>query len=218
MRRFVIGDIHGNLKALKSVLRRANFDNDKDKLISLGDLTDRWPESRGVIDRLMKIKNIVLVRGNHDQWFMEYLKDGSKPVIWTRQGGQETIRSYIGVRKTTRLRHLQFLEKSVFYHEEDGKIFVHGGFPDFTPPHNFKPDYLMWDRILAYKIASGDYHGSLWKEVYLGHTSIYNISSKPICLNGAYLMDTGGGNEGLLSMMNIDSKELFQSDLVYNYY
>ncbi len=67
MRTFVIGDIHGAYKALVQVLERAGFDYENDKLISLGDVTDGWSETAESIEELMKIKNLVYIKGNHDE-------------------------------------------------------------------------------------------------------------------------------------------------------
>ena len=70
---FVIGDIHGGFKALKQVLEAANFDYEKDTLVSLGDLCDGWSETHLVIEELQKMKNLVLLRGNHDVWALQAL-------------------------------------------------------------------------------------------------------------------------------------------------
>ena len=64
----VIGDIHGNYKALKQCLERAAFDIDKDSLIQLGDVSDKMPETAEVVELLLQIKNLIAIRGNHDNW------------------------------------------------------------------------------------------------------------------------------------------------------
>ena len=66
MRTLVIGDIHGANRALKQVLSLSNFDNEKDTLISLGDIADGWGEVPECVDTLLGIKNLVAIRGNHD--------------------------------------------------------------------------------------------------------------------------------------------------------
>lgn len=81
MRRFTIGDIHGNLKALNAVLDSANFDNDNDMLIVLGDISDGHTEVFGCVERLLQIKNLTLILGNHDLWLISWLRGDFDPVF-----------------------------------------------------------------------------------------------------------------------------------------
>ncbi len=65
-RRLVLGDLHGNFKALKQVFKRAKFDYKKDELIIIGDVVDGYSYSYEVVEELIKVKNKTLVLGNHD--------------------------------------------------------------------------------------------------------------------------------------------------------
>ena len=68
MRRYVIGDIHGCGKALRSLVDEISPTKD-DELIFLGDYVDRGPDSRGVIDQLIELRDhyrVILLRGNHE--------------------------------------------------------------------------------------------------------------------------------------------------------
>lgn len=70
MREFVIGDIHGEYQKLIKCLKAVNFDYQNDKLIQLGDIVDRGPHSYHCIEELKLIKNLILIKGNHDEcWF-----------------------------------------------------------------------------------------------------------------------------------------------------
>jgi len=93
---FAIGDIHGRIDALKEVLQASNFDYDNDKLIVLGDVVDGGINTATVIDELIKIKNLVLILGNHDLWFIDYICNDKIPVEWVNQGGANTLNSYGG--------------------------------------------------------------------------------------------------------------------------
>ena len=75
-RLWVIGDIHGAHRALQQCLQRSGFNREQDHLISLGDVSDGWPETRAVIDKLLKVKNLVHVLGNHDFWTLEWMETG----------------------------------------------------------------------------------------------------------------------------------------------
>ena len=55
-------------EALVQCLERSGFDKEKDRLISLGDIADGWTETAECFEELLTIKNLVVVRGNHDQW------------------------------------------------------------------------------------------------------------------------------------------------------
>ena len=77
MRRFVVGDIHANFKALKEVFEEVKFDYKKDFLIIIGDVVDGYNSSYEVVEELLKIKNKVFIIGNHDciNWNTEVLTD-----------------------------------------------------------------------------------------------------------------------------------------------
>ena len=127
VKRFVIGDIHGGHKALVQCLKRSKFDTEKDFLISLGDLCDGWPEVNKVIDELLRIKNLKLILGNHDEWTLRWMKDGWMEEIWTSHGGLATMESYQHDRERVPESHKNLLQNAVLFMELDNKLFVHGG-------------------------------------------------------------------------------------------
>ena len=65
---FAVSDIHGHASIFKEALKNAGFepDNPKHLLVVCGDYFDRGPENRAVYIYLDRIKNKVLIRGNHD--------------------------------------------------------------------------------------------------------------------------------------------------------
>src|SRR5678809_1468386 len=93
MRRFVIGDIHGNYEALKQVIERCGIDKENDLLITLGDIVDGFYQTYECVEELLTFKNRIDIRGNHDDWFVQWLNHGIHPVHW-EQGGYGTARSY----------------------------------------------------------------------------------------------------------------------------
>ena len=101
MRTFVIGDIHGGLKALIQVLNKVEVKDD-DKLIFVGDYVDGWSESAQVIQFLMELSekiNCVFIKGNHDVWCEDWLKTGYVNPTWYMHGGKETMESYTSISK-----------------------------------------------------------------------------------------------------------------------
>ena len=211
---FVIGDIHGAHKALRQCLERSKFDYKNDHLISLGDVCDGWPETRGCIDELMKVENLTYVFGNHDLWTLEWMQTGNIDEIWLRQGGEATMKSYSS---EIPISHVQFLDDAVPYYLEDNKLFIHAGFDPKIPLEVQGLDIFLWDRELA-RLALDFYQKNKttkltsFDEVYVGHTVVPN--SRPVSSCGVWLMDTGAGWTGPLTIMDIDSKEIIQSDSV----
>ena len=212
----VLGDVHGGLRSMTQVLQRANFNFAKDKLIVLGDISDGWPEAAEALEFLIEnVKNMVFVRGNHDQWLKEWLKSGRQPKIWTMQGGQATIASYER-NPELKEKHLAFLKTTKqFYIDEENRVFVHGGVEKGQHPKDTDKQFLTWDRTI---FEQGKDFVDEWEEVYVGHTSIYAYSHVPLLQGNVWFMDTGGGYEGVLSLMDIDSKEVWQSDPVSTLY
>ena len=214
MKKFVIGDIHGAYRALMQCLERSEFDYSKDKLICLGDVSDGWTETVECFEELLKIKNLIYIMGNHDQWLKDWLKKGEQPDVWLLQGGQNTKDNYLKHPKDIMKKHLEFLSNAAFYYKDGKRVFVHGGLHPTDKLEETKEQFLLWDRSLFDNRHMESYMElfSDWKEIYVGHTSVWNVSHKPIKYNNVWFMDTGGGWEGKVSMMDIDSKEIFQSE------
>ncbi len=87
----VIGDIHGSFDALKSLLARLKYR----ELYVIGDICDRGPDTRGVIDLLISHRARG-VQGNHEAWFKEWMADGrlNSSVAHGGMGSRATFRSY----------------------------------------------------------------------------------------------------------------------------
>lgn len=201
MRRFVLGDIHGEYEKLLSCLQQVNFDYKEDLLIQLGDVVDRGEKSFQCVEELMKIVNLVAIRGNHDECFIQGIYKGHFALF--NQGARETIISYMkgGTEKEElKIRtdgsisnfkiedmpnsHLAFFVNQVPYYILEDKLFVHGGFnrhysiKDLN--HNGE-DVLYWDRDLLAQARSYESmrdktktfkNKDNFKEIYLGHTPV----------------------------------------------
>jgi serine/threonine protein phosphatase 1 len=244
MRTFIIGDIHGGYKALVQVLERAGFDYENDKLISVGDVADGWSETAEALEHLItKVKNLVYVKGNHDEWTQRFLKltlqtgPSDYNYNWWRQGGKETYNSYLNHPELVD-KHIKFFEDALLYYvDEKNRIFMHAGFDPNTPlDKQFHMDVgqadkgenatFYWDRqfwrhmVSRDKIANQQDVWVKWNEIYIGHTPIGREYDhmKPVNLGNVWNMDTGAGYDGSISMMNLETKEIFQSDPVYRLY
>ncbi|OEK07865.1 metallophosphatase [Flavivirga aquatica] len=228
MRVLAIGDIHGGLKALIQVLNKIEV-KASDKLIFMGDYVDGWSESAQVIQFLMELSqkiNCVFIKGNHDVWCEEWLKTGEVNPTWYIHGGKETMDSYADFSDEEKSNHLSFFENMPLYHiDEDNRLFLHAG---FTSMHGvekevfkttFYFDRTLWEMALTMdKSIEKDsllYPNRLkhYKEIYIGHTPTTNFESDvPMNAANVWNIDTGAAFKGKISGIDVNSKDLFQSD------
>ena len=210
MRTLAIGDIHGCLHALNALLAIVQPQKD-DLLIALGDYTDRGPDSRGVIDRLLRLRDecrLICLRGNHDQMMLDARHDPATLWEWLQFGGRETLASYGRDSAATLYDipelHWQFLEVTRPYYETETHIFVHGRLdPDL--PLDEQPSYLLyWEKLdrHAPKHCSG-------KTVICGHTA--QRSGVPLDLGHAVCIDTFVYGKGWLTCLDVETRELWQA-------
>ncbi|WP_024611585.1 metallophosphoesterase [Pseudoalteromonas sp. TB64] len=85
---FVIGDLDGDLLALKSALKNVDFNSQSDALFCLGDTIDRGDKSYELFEYLKAI-NAYMVLGNHEHLMLESLLSNDKAAfkLWTDNGG-----------------------------------------------------------------------------------------------------------------------------------
>ena len=223
MRRFVIGDIHGAHKALVQCLHQSGFNYDRDLLISLGDVCDGWPETKQCIDELLQIKNLIVTLGNHDQWALDWMHFGLKPSSWLSQGGRQTVESYSDGKVPK--EHIHFLENAKpYYLSEQNELFVHAGIDTRKSLEEQDLQTLLFDRSFYYSVMEdhmedGNTPFTKYKKVFLGHSPIHREGYlRPLKIAEVILMDTGAAWNGTLSMMDIDSGEVFVSEKPVNMY
>lgn len=99
MRTIIIGDIHGCSRALDALLTRIRPAAGRDRLVFLGDLFDRGPDSREVFMTIRKLsetfgEDMVLMRGNHEDYLLQRHLTPRMKMIWEQVGRQATVRSF----------------------------------------------------------------------------------------------------------------------------
>ena len=233
MRRFTVGDIHGNLIALEDVLKKVNFNDEEDMLIVLGDVADGYHvKLYECIERIRRIKNRIWVRGNHDAWLLKWFNKniyGQEEYAWLSQGGYQSRSDYLdenGFRDWSRIDpHHKELKESVLYHiDSDNNLFIHAGidwnFPIDRQPE--APDIYYWDRVtfqlsFNYQIEGKQFP---YKTVFIGHTATPHSDCtrrphcrclEPIQQANLWNIDQGAGSIGRLTLMNVDTFEYVQS-------
>lgn len=229
MKRFALGDLHGAYRALRQVFELSSINYNRDQLIVLGDVADGWPDVKECFDELLKFKNLIYILGNHDYWLLEWFSEGKSPYIWLTQGGQASVNSY-GNDIDAIKRHETLLKNARFYYRsDDNKVFVHGGFNWHKPLIGQQPDVYLWDRHLFETACQwqkwNDIHKPLvtiedYNEIFIGHTSTCytHRNMKPVHVSNVWNLDQGAGWEGKLTLMNVDTKEYWQSDIVKSLY
>lgn len=222
---YAVGDIHGRLDLLDELLGMIQLDSDgrgggaETTLIFLGDLVDRGPNSRGVIDRLLSVSrqlpNSRFLLGNHDEVFLKAARGDEKALRFlTRIGGKETILSYgmsedeyltAGYDELTAFlvsavpeEHIRFLSKFEDYACVGGYLFVHAGLRpgvDITQQNGADLRWIRGDFLNFRKL-----HSHL---VVHGHT----ISSEADVRSNRIGIDTGAFASGRLTAIGLEGPE-----------
>lgn len=131
----IIGDIHGDIDRLNSMLNDPGLA--KRDLVFLGDYINRGPASRAVVDRLIETKTArprtCLLRGNHDEAFLDVLRGRSVAPLLL-MGGSATVRSWVpkvvgdvgrALRDEVSDEELEFFEGLVDHWWADGVLAMH---------------------------------------------------------------------------------------------
>jgi serine/threonine protein phosphatase 1 len=224
----VIGDIHGGFKALKQVLERAEVTND-DQLIFLGDYVDGWSESSHIIEFLIGFserQDCIFIKGNHDAWCEDWLSLGICPDVWLFNGGKKTIESYDGYSSEDIDKHLEFFQKmNNYYIDDENRLFIHAGYSSMHGPErevyssNYRWDRTLWETAVSMdkklKKSSELYPKRLllYNEIFIGHTPTIDLGVEyPLNKANIWNLDTGAAYTGALSIMDVNTKEFWQSD------
>ena len=234
MREIVIGDIHGGYKALQALILKI-APKPQDRLIFLGDYVDGWSEALETIDFLIALAarcDCIFIMGNHDALTLDWLENGCAHQQWLDHGGYATVASYKGQPKEKLQEHIAFYKNlSAYYLDETNRLFVHAGFSNqkgVTAEYFEKT--LYWDRTLwetalslnpLLSVSDPFYpkRFKIYKEVYIGHTPLNRIGeTKPVKKANIWNIDTAAAFRGPLSAMDIQTKEVWQSLPVFEYY
>lgn len=236
-RTLVVGDIHGGFRALEQVLERAAVTTE-DTLVFLGDYMDGWSESPKVIDALIHLQQThtcLFIKGNHDELVLDWLEGRFENInesLWFKHGGRATVEAYEKVEDERRNKHIAFLKALKNYHlDAVNRLFVHAGFTNLHGvEYEYFPKLFYWDRTL-WETALAldprmDKHDllypnrlKLYTEIYIGHTPTTRIEeTTPVQKAGVWNVDTGAAFKGPLTILDVDTKEFWQSDSLPSLY
>lgn len=93
---WIVGDIHGHLATFRALIHRLKL-RDEDRVVLLGDMIDRGPNSAGVIEYVKNHPQIIAIKGNHEQMAVRSLQGRAIELdpTWLAKGGSSTWGSYI---------------------------------------------------------------------------------------------------------------------------
>jgi len=218
-----IGDVHGRLDLLAEMharisaeimrLRPADW-----RIVHLGDYVDRGPDSRGVIELLIRksatdARNVSLA-GNHDLGFLDFLADPEPDELFATNGGIQTALSYgveldfadmIGFRRSAQAlaaavpqSHRRFLQSLEFSASFGDFFFCHAGIRPGVALDAQDPFDLTWIRGEFH-----NHHGLYPKVIVHGHTPV----AEPEILANRVNIDTGAFASGRLTALVINGAE-----------
>ena len=220
VRIYAIGDVHGRADLLEQVFTRidthiAAHPVDYPIQVLVGDYIDRGPNSREVLDRLIgraKSSEMVLLKGNHETFVLEFLRNPSMLQSWSQMGGLETLMSYgitpslnadakmqkelaTTLQATLPKSHLILLQNLQSSFSCGGFFFAHAGARPGVPLTDQREADLLWirDEFLLYE-------GKFEKIIVHGHTPVRVVDMRPNRIN----IDTGAYATGKLTCIIIE--------------
>ncbi|PZQ97804.1 MAG: serine/threonine protein phosphatase [Cereibacter sphaeroides] len=232
MRTYAIGDIHGHLDLLRDaherIARDIRLHGDADApVVHLGDLVDRGPDSKGVVDYLSRGvgegRNWIVIKGNHDRLFTKFLDDPKwhdpglrAELSWLHPhlGGAATLGSY-GVRAAgdrpiapvhddavaaVPAAHRAFVNGLPTMFRRGPVVYVHAGIRPGVPLDQQAEDDLVWIRK-GFLDDNRD-HGIL---VVHGHTAL----DAPQHYGNRVNIDSGAAYGGPLTTVVLEGRDVF---------
>jgi len=208
MMTLAIGDIHGCRKALDTLLDYIQPSKD-DLLITLGDYVDRGPDSRGVIEKLLTIKqshsHFIHLMGNHEIQMIRALEapHHMERFLSPMCGGRDTLANYGGTFDGIPEDHWEFITSAELYYESDTHIFVHAGVQPSSPVDKQDQETYYYQRFYeAKKHMSG-------KPFICGHTIQGDL---PTDLGYAICLDTCAYGGGWLTALDVENGIYYQAN------
>lgn len=217
-RTIAVGDIHGCAVSLKKLLKLIS-PTKEDTVVFLGDYIDRGPNSKGVIDQIIDLKEkckVVTICGNHEEMMLGALQGGRSDLqYWTFYGGAATLDSYtkedVSLANIFPKDHIAFVKSCVDYHETDKFIFLHAGCDPkvplteqrwFTQRWIHLPEGLQKDDLRCKHISG--------KTLIVGHTP--QLDCKILDIGCLKCIDTlSFCPEGCLTALDVDTNQIWQA-------
>ena len=199
LKKAIVGDVHGDAGRLVSLLSKPELR--ERELIFTGDLVNRGPDSRGVLEKVAelvfdkKIARVLL--GNHELLLLDFIDNGNF-VGLAMGGGIATIKSYVGVAygnvhqqfvEAFPREHLSLLRNANIYYEDGDVLVTHAGVSRADPSSRDVRDVVTGSHP---ELFAGDF--DVGKLLVCGHyvqrVGLPFVSPHFVCV------DTGCGTVG----------------------
>lgn len=212
---YAVGDIHGQVRMLRALLAGIPL-KDEDTLLFIGDYIDRGEDSKAVIETLLELKqtrkNVVFLRGNHEQMMIEAREDDpesstSALLLWLTNGGATVLQNYgvselVGWQEKIPQEHWDFILNTEIEYVTETYHFVHAGLPvpgrkweGEGDGHNLK----LWIRE-PFLSSNHNFDNRI---VIFGHTP--QTSGQPLFDKNKIGIDTGAVFGGPLTALALDT-------------
>jgi len=204
-RLLIFGDVHGCDIAFESLLNDLQ-PGTEDTVILLGDVVDRGPSTRRVLDMALDIKrmsHLVFVQGNHEEMMLKAVS-GQGWNSWLRHGGAETLDSYGGALDRIPQSHWELIQNSIPYWQNESDICIHANLEPGISLETQSGRWLRWEKLtgMEYPHPSG-------KRVICGHSAIRG--GLPTVGDGWVCIDTNVFAGGFLTCLEALSGEIIQA-------
>lgn len=229
---FAVGDIHGHSNALDRLLAQLPLTED-DTLVFLGDYVDRGPDTHGVLERIMALKEqrgdrCVCLLGNHEEMLLDHWRATRgawcedqdliallqpvttyTPGFWLRVGGEAAMQSYPNGLPEA---HIRFLASLPLVYETDNYLFVHAG---LRPRGETSRSEMLWgasgfwgdvDLLTGRLIKVQTSVRMFEKTVVVGHAAFEEPQVGPDFIG----IDTGCGLGGSLTAVQLPEMRFYQ--------
>ncbi len=212
-RHLAVGDIHGCFNALRTLVDFIGI-NSNDTLITLGDYVNRGPDTKAVLEWLIRQHaggQLIALRGNHEIMMLNARENADAYKIWLDVGGRQTLESYApfegGNGRISDIpdEHWDFLENNLRAScETDRHFFVHANaYPNMAIDD--QPDFMLyWEPFQFPAIHESG------KIMVCGHTS--QRSGLPLNHGHAVCIDTWACGRGWLTCLDVDSGMIWQAN------
>lgn len=197
---YAIGDAHGCLALLERAfdLIWAHAGTRSFQVICLGDYVDRGPDSRGVVDFLIREQDrtaLTCLKGNHEAMMLEAFEEGEWS-MWLDNGGVETWGSYLG---DVPAAHLDWLRRLPVLARDADRLYVHAGLMPRLDLSDQDEDTCLWIRGRFLRADAAELPG----HVVHGHTPQHTDKldmAEPERLPHRTNLDTGACWTGVLGV------------------
>jgi serine/threonine protein phosphatase 1 len=152
-RTFVIGDVHGCALTLQHLIFKEIKLRHTDRLYFTGDLIDRGPRSREVLETIIRLReagySVNSVRGNHEDMLLNACRNRNDFVLWLETGGQATLKSF-AVEDACEIptRYLQIMGGFPYYIMLEDFIICHAGLNFHAKEPLADTEAMLWSRDL----------------------------------------------------------------------